>query len=236
MALNNGIILHKTTVSNEHFRARGATPPYPTPNIVIESLNMNDTRRLRGKEGDDTSWANYDAVFRSTFERLRVTGADLAVIASNTPHIRFDNITCGLNLPVVSVIDATASAVRALGGTRALVLGTPVTMQSAIYTNTLREFGVETIPRLGDDDIARLELFIDLDLYQARISDARRTILDLCSIHLVDRASDIVCLACTELPIAFPEHKDLTKFEVDGISFVNTAVAHVDAVLHKAWS
>jgi hypothetical protein len=38
-----------------------------------------------------------------------------------------------------------------------------------------------------------------------------------------------VCLACTELPLAFPRMKQLTTFEYDGILFINTTAVHIDA-------
>jgi len=224
------------TKTNEHFRMRGATPPYPTPNIVIESLNMNETRRLRGEERDEASWRDYDTVFRTTFMRLKTAGAELGLIASNTPHTRLKSITMGLDFPVVSILDATAILVRSLGGKRALILGTAVTMKSCVYTEILKEFGVETFPHLTENETAKLEQLINTDLYQANVGGARKTILDLCIAYVRDPASDVVCLACTELPLAFPEHRNSALFEVNGISFVNTTVAHVDSVLRKAWS
>lgn len=41
-------------------------------------------------------------------------------------------------------------------------------------------------------------------------------------------------LACTELPLAFPEQAGDEHFEVEGITFVNANVAHVEAVLDAA--
>lgn len=222
------------TKTNEHFRAKGATPPYPTPHIIIESLNMNDTRKLRGQEGDEASWERYDDVFRATFLRLERAGAEFGIIASNTPHMRLKNITKGLDFPIVSILDTTAAAVRALGGKRALILGTPVTMKSAVYPETLKEYGVEAIPRLTDEEMAEVEQLIDVDLYQGDIGDARERILKLCRMYVSNPASDVVCLACTELPLAFLEHQDSAQFKVDGISFVNTTVAHAEAALREA--
>ena len=96
--------------TNEHFRAQGATAPFPTPPITIESLNINDTRKLRGKDGDEASWARFDNVFRKTFGRLQQAGADFGIIASNTPHMRLKSITKGLDFPIISILDTTAEA------------------------------------------------------------------------------------------------------------------------------
>ena len=45
---------------------------------------------------------------------------------------------------------------------------------------------------------------------------------------------DTVCLACTELPLAFPEYADAPVFSVDDIRFINTSVVHAEAVLQAA--
>ena len=169
--------------TNEHHKAKGATPPYPTPHMIIESLNISETRKLRGREG--------------------------------------------LDFPVVSILDATAEAVRAQGGKRALILGTPVTMRSTVYPNTLRQYGIEALLRLDEERIVglerliiELEQFADVDLHRGEIADARGQILSLCRESVNDKRNDVVCLACTELPLAFPEYRESACFEIDGMWFV----------------
>jgi aspartate racemase len=220
--------------TNEHFRAKGATPPYPTPNIVIESLNIDETRKLRGRHADESSWERYDDVFRSTFLRLKKAGADFGIIASNTPHMRLKSITQGLDFPIVSILRSTAAAVRALGGSRALILGTSVTMKSAAYPEALSELGIEALPPLPDSEIEEVDKLIDMDLYQGEIAGARDGILELCRTFSSNSEEIVVCLACTELPLAFPEYLDSAQFKVEGTYFVNTTAAHVDAALQEA--
>ena len=48
--------------ANAHFRGLGHPMPLPTPPITIESVNMAETRELRGKP-DGTGWDRFDAVF-----------------------------------------------------------------------------------------------------------------------------------------------------------------------------
>ena len=44
----------------------------------------------------------------------------------------------------------------------------------------------------------------------------------------------LVCLACTELPLAFPEQKTLTLFESGGVRYMNTTAVHIRAVFDCA--
>jgi aspartate racemase len=220
--------------TNAYWRERGTALPYPTPHMFIESLDIAQMRELRGADGDDRSWHRYEAVFRAAFQRLQAAGAELGIIASNTPHMRLKGIKTGLDLPIVSILDATAALAHTVGGKRVLILGTPVTMRSAVYPQTLCGYDMEALARPDDEEIAQLEKLIDVDLYQGRAADARDRILEICARHVRDPASDIVCLACTELPLAFPAHQDAAYFSVGGFRFVNTTVAHVEATLKAA--
>ena len=53
-----------------------------------------------------------------------MSGAEVAIIASNTPHNRFDSINRGISIPAVNVVDAVASRCRNPGITELLILGT----------------------------------------------------------------------------------------------------------------
>jgi aspartate/glutamate racemase len=70
--------------ANAHFRALGHSMPLPAPPIVIESVNIAETRKLRGNP-DGTGWERFDTVFRETFRRLQAADCDFGIIASNTP-------------------------------------------------------------------------------------------------------------------------------------------------------
>lgn len=217
------------------FAHQGALPPYPTPPMVIESLNITETRALRGEPGCESSWAAYDAMFRDSFRRLQGSGADFGLIACNTPHVRFESITRGLDLPVISILETTARAVRASRDSRALILGTPLTMRSTAYADVLRSFGIQPLALPDEHVVAALDRLIDEDLSRGEIGGAGAHILDLCR-EAIPGAEDVsVCLACTELPRAFPEHQDKVRFRIGGFSFVNTTVAHVEAALAKSF-
>jgi len=220
--------------TNDYFKSIGSTQPYPGPHIILESVNMSHTRSLRGKDGDEDSWKNFDNYFRATFENLKNAGAEFGMIASNTPHMRLKSIMKGLDFPIVSILEATAKGVLELGGTKALVLGTPVTMKSTVYSDTLKSFKIEANNELPEEDIAELAKLIDDDLYYGNIDGARKIITDLSKRHVNNPSKEVVCLACTELPLAFPEHQNTVSFFEDGITYFNTTIGHVEAVMQKA--
>jgi aspartate racemase len=140
----------------------------------LESLNIAETRMLRGVEGDGLSWRKYDQVFRDAIWRLEIAGADFVIMASTTPQMRLSAIRDGLDIPIVSILDATARAVVRNGGKRALVPGTPVAMRGSVYPQALRDCGVDVLSVDTEDDITALETVIDNELYRGEIDAARK--------------------------------------------------------------
>ncbi len=223
------------TGANARFRAEGHGAPLPTPPIVIDSVNIAETRALRGVEGDEASWAGYDAAILGVFERLAGAGAEVLAMASNTPHARLDAIRERLPGPVVSILDETASVAAERGATRALVLGTSVTMRGGHYPAALRAHGIAPVPRLPEAEIEAMQRLIDTEFYDGATPSGRAALLDRCDRHGGRAADTAVLLACTELPLAFPDHLDDPVFEAEGFTFINTAAAHVRGILRACF-
>ncbi len=221
--------------ANAHFKNLGIEPPYPTPPITIESLVMHETRKLRGKPGEgEAGWAGFDTAFRNAFKRLEQAGCDFGLIASNTPHARLHAIRDGLELPIISILEETARVTKSMGVQRALVLGTSVTMRGDGYPDVLRKHGVEPCPKLTDDLIDEMQRVIDTEFYAGASNAGRDHLLNVCREHVTDRDTTAILLACTELPLAFPNNGDDTHFESDGFRFVNTTAAHALAALNES--
>ncbi|MEX0304741.1 MAG: aspartate/glutamate racemase family protein [Leisingera sp.] len=214
------------------FADRGAGSPLPVPPITIESVVQAQTRALRGRPGDEASWAAFDAVFREAMLTLERAGCDFAVIASNTPHARLHAIRDGVMMPIVSIFDATAEATAQTGAANALVLGTAVTMQARNYAAVLAEHGINANDTLPETDIAEMQAMIDEDFHGGASAAAQDRLLRFCSKHA--RPGTAILLACTELPLAFPDHIDDVSFEASGFLFVNPSAAHVAAALALA--
>ncbi|UWQ28485.1 aspartate/glutamate racemase family protein [Leisingera sp. M523] len=214
------------------FAARGAGSPLPVPPITIESVVQAQTRALRGRPGDEASWAGFDAVFREAMLTLERAGCDFAIIASNTPHARLHAIRDGVVMPVLSIFDATAEAAAQTGAIQALVLGTAVTMQDRNYAHVLAAHGISANDTLPQDEIAEMQAMIDENFYGGAASGAQDRLLRFCKKHA--EPGTAILLACTELPLAFPDHIDDVSFEAGGFLFVNPSAAHVAAALDLA--
>lgn len=220
---------------SEQRRMPKADNPPLTPEICIESLDLNTASALLGSDEDEESWRGFDEYHRTALKRLQASDAEVAAIASNTPHHRYASIVRGIGIPVLSILDATAQEAVRMGVTRVLILGTALTMESRMYPEALRRYGIEAG---GPADARRRAAVVKIiaEIHRERIAGAEERI------DAIARAScggtvppgTAICLACTELPLAFPSAKESPSFERDGVRYINTAAAHIHALFRFA--
>ena len=201
--------------------------------FAIESLELRRALSYLGNIGDDSSWERFDRYHRDALARVERSGAELAFFASNTPHHRIAQITHGVEIPVVSIVDAVASTCKRTGVDRLLVLGTNLTMRSPAIAAQYARHGIDARPPLEADRahveklIERLQAGLDTTGGAEIRAIAQRA-------GYLDSAASAVALACTELPLAFPGRTREAHFEADGARYVNTLAAHVDAIFAAA--
>jgi aspartate racemase len=213
--------------SEERDAAANRGGPRSTPEMCIESLDLAKAVSYIGVDGDEASWSRFDEYHRSALRRLE-NGAGVALIASNTPHHRFDAIVRGIRIPVIHILDAVVKECARLEAKQILILGTTVTMGS---TEFRKRFAAQGVEAAGPEDQAARLLIVGLiaELQAGQTQGAAERIGRIVRTSFAGQvaARPVVCLACTELPLAFPEWKTLESFAVDGITYVNSAAAHV---------
>ncbi len=214
--------------------ARGAEPPYPTPPIAIESLDMVAVMAARGEPGAETGWHRFDAALHGALARLEAAGCAVTLIATVTPHLRLEAAARGLARPPLSVLDTTAAAVAGTGARWALVLGTSLTMAVPLFAPAFAARGVEAAPLLPAAAVQALQRLIDTAFCTGAGEAGRAGLLAFCVAHVEASDDTVVVLGCTELPAAFPEHAGRAAFAADGFRFVNAAHAHAEAALAES--
>ncbi|MBA2673435.1 aspartate/glutamate racemase family protein [Ramlibacter sp.] len=205
-----------------------------TLEMAIESLDLAHAVSLLGKEGDEASWSAFDAYHTDALLRLERCGAQVAVMASNTPHHRLAAIARGVRIAVLDLFALLAARCAAAGVRRALVLGTPTTMGSHVLHGAFAAAGVRSEVPQDARDRAELAALID-GLQKGHVPDAAQRIERLAIGCLgADAASGMVVLACTELPLAFcaagTEGAE-AAFTHHGVRYLDSALVHVEAAL-----
>jgi len=107
------------------------------PSIIINSIDMKRMLDLIEAHKLD----GLTKYLLGEVKRLAHAGADLGLLASNTPHIVFEDIQKQSPIPLISIVKAACEATKALGITKVGLLGTRFTMLRAVLCQGLCRAG-----------------------------------------------------------------------------------------------
>ena len=193
------------------------------PQIIINSVNMKKMLDLIG-ENKLTEVTDY---LVAEVQKLAKAGADFALLASNTPHIVFDQINQASALPLVSIVEATCEEVINMGLKRIGLFGTKFTMQSGFYH---RIFSINDISVIIPEEKEQNYIHDKYmgELVKGIIRDETKNELLKIINNLKDK-HDIqgLILGGTELPLI------LKETDANEIPFFDTTRIHVKSVMKR---
>lgn len=135
--------------------------------------------------------------------RLASAGVDLAIFASDTPHLVFDRLASASPEPLISIVEETAKvaemqAFRSLG-----LLGARFTMEAGIYPAAFARRGMTVVaPEAQDREYVHERYFGEL--VEGTFRDETRTAMAAVIDRMVERDGiQAVILGGTELPLLF---------------------------------
>jgi len=171
-------------------------------------------------------WDSIEEGLMDGLRRLHAAGADFGVIATNTMHILFEKLKARSPIPLLSIVDATAEAVKEAGLDKVGLLGTRFTMEKPFYVDGLRAHGIEVIvPEEKERTFIDRVAFQELSLGKL-LPDSRKGYLEIID-RLVEEGAQGIVLGCTEIPLLVTsEHTDVRLFD--------TAVIHAEKALQYA--
>jgi aspartate racemase len=219
-----GMSPESTTLYYEHI-TRTYTAQYGDygyPEILIYSVNFQkfvDWQR-------NGQWHDAALEMARALERLRLAGADFGLIATNTMHHVFDEVQQAVQMPLLSIVDATAEAVLGAGLKSVGLLGSIFTMRERFFLDVLERSGIAPlVPEPGEQLRVHEVIFQELCRGDIR-PESRRLFLEIIE-RLRDRGAQGIILGCTEIPLLLqPRHCDLPLF--------NTALLHAGKALLRA--
>lgn len=206
------------------YRARKGDGSYPP--IVINSIDLQRVLATVGAGQLDalTAW------MATELEKLERAGADFAIMASNTPHLVFDEVERRSSLPLISIVAATCDVAKARGLKRLALFGTKFTMQGRSYRDVFARKDIAVVvPDAADQDYIHAKYMGEL-VAGVFLPETRAGLLAIVD-RLAQRASiDGVILGGTELPLILrdPAH--------DGVPLLNTTRIHCDAAVERMFS
>jgi len=128
---------------------------------------------------------------------LEAGGCDFLVMPCNTAHAFQDDIKAAVDIPFVSIIDATLDAARdakCVG-----IIATTGCIKAAIYQPVLESRGMAYVLP-SDAEVAELTQ-LSFEVKSGNKSDKIRTDVRRLAETLVERGADLIVSGCTEFPL-----------------------------------
>lgn len=156
-----------------------------------------------------------------------VKGIDFSAIASNTPHVVFDELSKQVTVPLISIVEETCKTLQVKGLKKVGLLGTYSTMTSGFYQAKATTYGVEIcIPSESQMQYVH-EKYIHELLYKDIKSTTKKELLaivkDLCNTYAIEA----LVLGGTELPLI------LSQSDFTNVAVLDTTKIHVDAIVKR---
>ena len=108
------------------------------PLIIINSIDLQKLRNMA--EADER--ANMTEFLVSEIQKLARAGAECGLMAANTPHMVFDEVRRESPIPLISIVEATCRAAKAMGLKKLGLFGTRMTMQGRFYPDAFSREGI----------------------------------------------------------------------------------------------
>jgi aspartate racemase len=171
-------------------------------------------------------WDEAAAAMASALRSLHRAGADFGLISTNTMHIVFDQVQAQVEMPLLSIVDTTACAVRAAGTAKAGLLGTLFTMREPFFREKLERLGVEPLVPPPPVQHQMNGIIFD-ELCRGEIRPASRAFFKSAIEDLCRRGAQGIILGCTEIPL-------LVKQDDFAVPLFDTTALHARAALEYA--
>ncbi|MFA4983365.1 MAG: amino acid racemase, partial [Candidatus Micrarchaeia archaeon] len=154
--------------------------------------------------------------------------ADFIVIGSNTMHSTIGDIEANVNIPVLSIVDATGRKVNGRGIKKVALLGTKYTMEADFYRDALeKQYGLTVItPNETERDYINTVIFDELCVEKVR-NESKEGFIRIINRLVTEDGAEGIILGCTEIPL-------LIKQEDVSVPVFDTTYIHSEAAVDYA--
>lgn len=207
---------------------REQSPDESYPSIIINSVNLSKVIAL--------VTANELAALTDYLEgevrRLAAAGADFGLLSANTPHIVFDELSRRSPIPLVSIVETTRDAAKALGLRRLGLFGTRFTMRAGFYRDAFSREGMTLVlPDAGEQDFIHEKYMGEL-IHGRILAETRARLLEIARRLRDEEGIEGLILGGTELPLILRE----ADAEAAGVPLLDTTRIHVKSIVARLLS
>jgi aspartate racemase len=190
------------------------------PEMIIYSANLNEFMTFV----ETKNWHRMSEWLLDKISSIHRAGAEFAVIASNTPHIVFDEIKSKSLIPLLSIVEETCNKAQEMDLKNIGLMGTKLTMEADFYKKPFISKGISVVvPFETEQQFIHHKLFSEIELGIFKES-TREELLAIAKRMVDEEEIDALILGCTELPLILTESSY-------GIPFLNTTAIHCESII-----
>ena len=193
------------------------------PSIVIDSIDLQKMLALAGA-GALEELTQY---LLAELRRLADAGASIALLASNTPHIVFDELRRRSPIPLVSIVEAACAEAKALGLGRVGLFGTRFTMQGRFYPDVFSREGIALVLPSPEDQAFIHDRYMGELVHGVFRPETRDGLLAVVDRLVATERIEGLILGGTELPLILRDPAGRS------IPFLDTTRLHVAAAMKQ---
>lgn len=191
------------------------------PEFFIHNINMTGMLKFVYRE----DWHGLETFLASKINAL--PHVDYVAIASNTPHIVFDQLAELVTVPLISIVEETCKVLSDNGVNKVGLLGTRSTMTGGFYQEKATKSGISVITPTEKQQLYVHEKYMN-ELVPNKIQPETK----LEFIAIVNQMVELhdlggFILGGTELPLL------LKQSDFDDLPVFDTAIIHVEALVRR---
>jgi aspartate racemase len=207
-------------------RYRACKPDGSYPPLLINSIDMN--RMLTLVAGNDLS--GLTGYLAREIHRLADAGATHAMMASNTPHIVFDDLQARSPIPLISIVETACREAVRKGMKRVGLFGTRFTMQGGFYQKVFNREEIELVTP-GEPEQEEIHTAYMSELVKGIYRDeVRRRFFEIANGMQRRHGIEALVLGGTELPLL------MRKDGETDVPLIDTARLHVERGIEELLS
>ncbi|MEK6375318.1 MAG: amino acid racemase [Acidobacteriota bacterium] len=175
----------------EYYRLLGSAP------VIINSIDLKRLLELMAaNELDAVTEYIAEAV-----QRLAAAGAEVGLIAANTPHVVFDQIQRRSTIPLISIVEATCDEAKSRGLRRLALFGTRYTMAGRFYPDVFSREGIAIVPPSADEQTFIHDIYLGELVKGIVLPETRARLLTIADQMKARVSIDGVILGGTDLSL-----------------------------------
>jgi len=194
-----------------------------SPSILINSIDVKRLLDLIG--ANEMQKATRYLV--EEVEKLSRAGADVGLLAANTPHVVFDGVQSGSPIPLISIVEETCDEAASMGLRRVGLFGTKFTMRGRFYEKVFDRRAITIVKPDADAQGYVHEKYLTELLNGVVLDETREGLLKIVSELKTEKGIEGLILGGTELSLILKDSDD------EDIPFLDTTRIHARSAVRE---